>query len=401
MPSSRASPSQAAPAPARRAGASPAATQRPARVVLDPHRAFVFPNRIREQRRRLGLQKLMALSERLPDIPYIRLSKIERGEVVARAGELRQIAQALGIVPTALLSDVSQSGFDIAIWAQPFQDGRPAPAAEERFAVLLAAALRVVRSADAALTIAALDQDHGLPAVILSRLENAHKPLDRWNDATLAALCRLFGVADEAGLREAVMARYRAGALDGYVGRIADPEMRSARTRDVVARLRAELAGPVERRTVRSTGRVARARSAGDSAAPVAAALATIDAPPPPRMLAVHGAPLPGGVIADTLTDAVVAAPARAGPRAFALRVYRATLGAGLPVGTVVVADPDRAAAAGGLAAIRTAQGYRLVSVTFDRMGATKGYSVTPDLELDLDELDPADIVAIIGAIFP
>jgi hypothetical protein len=70
---------------AKRRRAAPAD---PAAIVPDRYRAFVFPNRVREQRRAHGLQKLMALGERLPDIPYIRLSKIERGEVVARADEL-------------------------------------------------------------------------------------------------------------------------------------------------------------------------------------------------------------------------------------------------------------------------------------------------------------------------
>ena len=57
--------------------------------VIDLYRAFVFPNRVREQRQRQGFAKLLRLAARIPEIPYIRLSKIERGEVVARPDELR------------------------------------------------------------------------------------------------------------------------------------------------------------------------------------------------------------------------------------------------------------------------------------------------------------------------
>ena len=97
----------------------------------------------------------------------------------------------------------------------------------------------------------------------------------------------------------------------------------------------------------------------------------------------------------------MIEAPARAGPRAFALRVCRATLGAGLPANAVVVADPDRLPVVGSIAALRTGDAYRLVTVTFDRSGATFGYSVTPDMEINLDALDPADIAAVIAAVFP
>ena len=40
------------------------------------------------------------------------------------------------------------------------------------------------------------------------------------------------------------------------------------------------------------------------------------------------------------------------------------------------------------------------MTVTFDRNGATTGYSVTPDMEINLDALDPADVAAVIGAVF-
>ncbi len=367
----------------------------PADIVLDRYRAFIFPNRIREQRRRRGHQKLMALSALLPDIPYIRLSKIERGEVVARADELQRIGRALDVPPRDLLSDVAQPGFDIATWAQPFLDGRPWEQDEDRMAVMLGAALRVRRNNDRTLTIATLDRDYGLPAVILSRIENAQKTLDRWNEATIASLCRLFDVADGEGLRREVAEQYRRGELDGYVTSIADPEARMARTRQRIDELAAELGA--------HASRTPKPKAARGSNAPSTKA-ATPAPPPAPAQsdgLVVYGATLPGGLIANVATDARIDAPRQAGPRAFGLRVCRATLGAGLPASAIVVADPDRAPTVGGLAVIRNESGYRLVTVTFDRTGATKGYSLAPDLEINLDELDPADVFAVISAVFP
>lgn len=374
--------------PSRRVEVPRAAT--PNDIVLDPNRAFIFPNRVREQRQRQGLQKLMALSNLIADIPYIRLSKIERGEVVARADELIRIARALDIAPEDLLIDVDARGFDIASWAEPFRDMSAWNEADEREAVLVGAALRVRRNQDRALTIAVLDRDYGLPAVILSRIENAQKPLDRWNSATLASLCRVFGASSVPVLQEMITAQYRRGELDGFVRTITDPEIRLARTRERVVALRtalSTLAGGSG-----SPGAASKTPH-GASAAP----LATYR----PRELRVYGAPLAGGLIDFTATEAMVEAPSRAGPRAFALRVCRATLGAGLPANAVVVADPDRLPAVGGIAAIRTGEAYRLVTVTFDRNGVTIGYSVAPDMEINLDELDPASVAGVIGAVFP
>jgi hypothetical protein len=92
-------------------------------VRIDLHRAYIFPNRMRDQRRSHGYPKLLRLAAALPEIPYIRLSKIERGEVVARPDEVRRIAGALGIAPAELLLDIDGRGFDIAVWARPFEDG--------------------------------------------------------------------------------------------------------------------------------------------------------------------------------------------------------------------------------------------------------------------------------------
>src|SRR4051794_28472679 len=166
----------------------------PRPVRYDPLRAFVFPNNLREARRHAGLQKLLQLSQKIVEIPYIRLSKIERGEVFARADELRRIADLLGIAAVELLIDVEAEDFELSHWAAPFIDAEAISPQEEEFAVLLGAALHMRRANDRSLTVAALNERYGLPPVIVSRIENACKTLDRWNDHVVDGLMRIFEV---------------------------------------------------------------------------------------------------------------------------------------------------------------------------------------------------------------
>src|SRR4051794_34472204 len=46
-------------------------------IAIDPHRAIVFPNRLRELRIAAGHSRLLKFAASIPAIPYIRLSKIE------------------------------------------------------------------------------------------------------------------------------------------------------------------------------------------------------------------------------------------------------------------------------------------------------------------------------------
>jgi hypothetical protein len=356
---------------------------RGAPIRLDPYRAIVFPNAMRDLRRRAGCATLISLASALPEIPYIRLSKIERGEVFAKPHELRRIAGALGAEPHDLLLDVELPSFSIAAWAAEVHDPARLDRGSEELAVMIAAALRLRRMQDKGLTVAAINDEFGIPPVILSRLENAQKPLDRWNEATQAGLCRLFGASGTAALRRIIRMQYEAGDLNPFLGLVSDPEARAARTRERIAELREELSGA-------SPEPALRAPSAPAGAVRPAAA----------RLLPVLGSPLPDGLISPAATGDVAEAPRRAGPRAFALRTFRQTLGPGLPAGAVLIADPDRFPSAGDLALIREGEAWRLVFVTVDREGAMKGCSRNPEKEIALDAIDPAEIAAVIGASF-
>ncbi|RJF86180.1 XRE family transcriptional regulator [Sphingomonas cavernae] len=380
-------------------------------AIIDRHRWTIFPNRIREWRRRSGFPKLLALSQHIPAIPYIRLSKIERGEVVARAEELVAIARALGVKPGQLLVDIDDPGFDIARWASEFQDPAAFDVAEDSFAVLLAAALRARRDADAGLSIAAIETVYGIPPVILSRLENAYKTLDRWNDATLIALCRIFGVHDIKALRAAVTDAHESGTLAPYLAQIANPELRIAKTRAKVAALRTELdavagkpSAVTEHQTAkgpppRRTPEAAPHSTAAQQPSAVMAAIQASDTATV-RLLPVFGTPLNDGLIARTATGATVEAPRIAGANAFGLRVCRPSLGPALPGRATVIVDPDRFPSAGGIAVIREEGGLRLLSITFDRDGRMMGHSLNPDREMVMDSLDPVNVATVIGAVF-
>lgn len=364
--------------------------------VIDRYRAFIFPNRMREFRQRAGHARLLHFAAELRDIPYIRLSKIERGEVFARPEELRRIAAALRIAPSELLIDIDHPAFDIERWAEPFA-GNQDDLDEVRFAMLLAAALRVRRARDRDLTIAAIERDFGIAPVNLSRLENALKPFGRWNGATRAAVLGIMGVANEAQLRQEVTRQHQAGELDQFIGAIATPESRHVRSRQRIAEIADLLAAspgapgapPSADATATATATTAPAPATRVSAVAVAT-----------RLVPVHGAPQPDGLVSCAPTGTMIEAPRIAGRRAFGLRMCRATLGGGLPAQATLIVDPDRYPAPGGLAALREQDGWRVLSVGADRDGRMIGYSTNPPLEIVLDACAPDTLAAIVSAIF-
>lgn len=381
-------------------GAEPAAGQ----IVYDPYRAIIFPNNLRVLRKQHGYPTLLGLSAKIPEMPYIRLSKIERGEVVAKAAELSRIAAEMKVGALDLLIDVRDPSFDIGEWAGDMVEPAALDRNEEEFAVLLAAALRHRRSTDPALTIAALNDEYGLPSVMLSRIENAQKTVERWNDQTIRSICALFGVDGVPALRAAVIASYNAGELAEYVSLVDNPEHRIAKTIAKVTELWATLSNTPGARPALSvvpktetTDIQSEPETMATNSPPALVPQATIQTA---RFAPVYGSVLPDGLVERTPTDDVVEVPRSAGPRAWGMRVFRPTLGLGMPGRAVVVVDPDRFPISGGLAVIEEAKGFRLLMVTTDRHGAMVGYSENPAREVAVDDIHPSKVAAVISAVF-
>lgn len=381
----------------------------PFSFLVDRYRQLVFPNNIRQIRRERGWMKLLTLSERLPDIPYIRLSKIERGEVFAKTAELQVIASSLGVNPDALLIDIDAPDFDFPVWANGMQDVTTSDTAEEAFAVLLAAAIRHKRETNPRLTIATLANEYGIPPVILSRLENAYKTLDRWNAQTIGTVCRLLEVGDTAALRRYVLRLQHSGVLDPYLDLISNPSYRLAKTRVRIAALRESLGGEPRQNhppSLASTCEIRRLPVAHDrtpsaqakrpdTATIAPAGMATV------RLVPVFGIPISDGLIRLVPQEMSVEAPLSAGSRAYGLRVCRPSLGPGLPGSSIVVVDPDRFPSNGGLAVLQEEEdALRLLMVTFGRDGRMIGYSEHPNREVAIDDIDPTRLAAVIAARF-
>lgn len=355
-------------------------------IVADRYRSVVFPNRVREHRLKRGHPKLLAFAGSIPEIPYIRLSKIERGEVFPRAIELVRIAGTLDVEPEDLLIDVQSPQFDLETWFAPFADTAVLDDQREaEAAVALAAAIRATRAGDPALSPAAIDSGFGIAPVILSRLENAQKGLRRWGAPTIAALCRFFHVAEEAALRAHLDQMHACGALDRFLGEIGGPEDRAARTRQRIAGLRQELA-----HAERVTAPIAPAGVRTTPASSIAAG-GTV------RLAPVYGVPLPDGTVAMQPTGGTTELPSFAGPRAFGLRVGRAPLGSGLPGHATVIVDPDRYPQAGGIALVKAGEGHRLMAVSLDPHGAMTGHGLDPADSVALDTLAPDYAAAVIA----
>lgn len=374
---------------------------------IDMFRTFLFPNNIRKYRKKRNIGSLLQLSQQVPSITYIRLSKIERGEIFARAEEIRTIAAALDVDPPRLLVDIDDPAFDMADWSAEFQPTGDLDPLADSLAALVAAAVRARRAADGKLTIAALEMDYGIAPVILSRIENAYKPVDRWSADIREALFRLLNVSDADAMERHLVDAYSSGELDATLPLVANPETRMAKTRTKVQELREELAhaaSPAQARTRRKAAQPAlpKAMLSNEAPAPAPDVLDAIHASETAtiRLVPVFGAPLPDGLIARTPTGEQVEAPRNAGPRSYGLRVGRPTLGSGLPGRSILVVDPDRFPSAGGLAVIREEEGLRLLSITFDRQGRMLGYSEHPDREIAIDDMDPENLATVLSAQF-
>lgn len=358
-------------------------------IAIDPYRSIVFPNALRERRLAAAIPSLIALSASIPGIPYIRLAKIERGEVLARAEELCSIARVLGLAdPADLLVDVDTQDFAMERWAAEHAASRRVNDEAEMLAMLLAAAFRRLRATAPSLTLARLLEEHRLPSVIVSRIENAVKPFDRWNAETMRSVAALFGVADRDALITLLWNGYENGWLAEWLARIPGAAERQARTAERVGALRTELA------RIRAWGTDEGALSI-DGKAFATSPSSRFD------QLQVMGVPLGEGLIEPFPNPQHVAPPPGSGANCYALRMCRASLGATIPGNAVLIVDPDRVPVQGGLAVLREGQGLRVLALSTDKDGRLIGHSSNPEKEIMLDGVSPAELATVTAVLFP
>ncbi|MDQ4421169.1 helix-turn-helix transcriptional regulator [Sphingobium sp. DEHP117] len=366
--------------------------RRRATIVSDPYRTILFPNAVRERRLEAGIASQMELCTRLPQLAYIRLSKIERGEVFARATELWAIAGALGLDdPADLLIDIDAPGFSIEAWAGERVAASALARETGELAMLLAAAVRRLRAGQPALTLARLLEEYRLPAVTISRMENAIKPFHRWNAETIGALCALFGVPDKTGLIALLWSEFETGTLEEWLARIPGASEREARARERIAALRTELA------RMKKDGRTVGSQLP-DAAAP---SVPREGQRTSGRHLPVLGVPLGDGLIEPFPNPQHIAPPPGTGVEAYALRMCRASLGAAIPGGAVLIVDPERIPASVGLAVLREGVGLRVLALSTDREGRLIGHSSNPEKTILLDAVAPADLAMVTAVLFP
>lgn len=363
----------------------------PHEVIIDPFRTILFPNAVREKRQGAGIRSLLALSGNLPDIPYVRLSKIERGEVFARVEELQAIAAALNVSNAAdLLIDVEAPSFSVEEWAHAQCDIKPLNREAEELAVLLAAAFRARRARDPKMTLAHLQQEYQLPTVIVFRIENAVKPFDRWNSATLGSICALLGQADRDELVRFLRAAHESGRLTEWLTIVPGAEERERRTCERVRALRKELAllSSAKQRTPIKVRSPQRAQ----------------EEPPQQKtagQLQVMGVPVGGGLIAPSLTQTYIERPPSAGANAYALRMCRASLGGAIPGNAILIVDPERCPVDNGLLVLREDNGLRVLIATTERDGRLHGHSLHPAMDIALDTIEPSKLAKVTNILFP
>jgi hypothetical protein len=119
------------------------------------------------------------------------------------------------------------------------------------------------------------------------------------------------------------------------------------------------------------------------------------------RALPVLGVPLGDGLIEPFPNPQHIAPPPGTGAEAYALRMCRASLGAAIPGGAVLIVDPERIPASAGLAVLKEGEGLRVLALSTDREGRMIGHSSNPEKTILLDAVAPADLAMVTAVLFP
>lgn len=331
-------------------------------------RSTVFPNAVRDVRVRRGFDTLRAFDGKV-DVTYTRLAKIERGEIFPTADEMKSIARAMGVPVGSLLIDPNDPSFNREEWAREHIEASLSHRGGGIEAMKLGAAMRVKRLALGRSTTDM--KDFGLPAATVSRIENADRPIERWDSSTQKGIAKVLGVRGNAGVTRKVAEMFEGGELDDMLHNLFSPEAIQERNNKRLKSLLAELPGKK-----------------------VAKLLQDLDMNSD-EIVVMSGESSEQGSFKIAASERRVTLPSGAGRNSVAIEVVEPVLGPGLPRGTVIVADPDQEVAAGDVAIILSADhgNARLLSVA-DGAGGLIGFSMAMDSTISLSALPEGSLIA-------
>jgi transcriptional regulator with XRE-family HTH domain len=341
--------------------------QNHAPLVLEENgivRSTVFPNAVRDVRVRRGFDTLRAFaSDEHVDVTYTRLAKIERGEIFPTADEMKSIARAMGVPVASLLIDPNDPSFDREAWAREHIEAKLAHRGGGIEAMKLGAAMRVRRLAMKRSTTDM--KDHGLPAATVSRIENADRPIERWDASTQKGIAKVLGVRGNAGVNRKVAEMFASGELDGMLRTLFSPEAIHERNSKRYKALLAELP------TGKKVSKLLQDLNAEDD-----------------EIAVLSGDVAEQGAFNVAPSQRRVAIPAGASRSSMAVEVAEAVLGPGLPRHTVIVADPEQPVSAGDVAVVFSGDRsvVRLLSIA-DNGGSLIGFSMANDSMMTLSAL--------------
>lgn len=339
-------------------------------------RGAVFPNAVRDVRRDRGFPTLRDFDGKV-SVTYTRLAKIERGEIFPSAQELNQIAKALEVPVGKLLVDISDPEFDREQWARDHIEAKLKFRGGGIEAMRLGAALRVKRLEMKRSTTDM--KEFGLPAATVSRIENADRPLERWDRIVQRGIAKVFGVRSSQSVQNEVMRMREAGELDDMLMSLFSPEAIEERNTRRLRNLLTDLPGQTAKILL---DKLPGATEPEVHGAPVSA---TID------VLGVAGE---YGLISLVETGRSVVRPEGLDADVVAIQVTQPVLGPGLPTGSVLIVDPGMQPSAGDVAVVinMSDASARLLSVLEGRDGL-EGFSMASDKVFSLEALGEGEIV--------
>jgi len=184
----------------------------------------LYPNAIAEVRVMRGYQSLMALSRAIPQIPYARLYKLERGTSIARESEITIIAKALRTRPATLMLS-SMDAEQAQAWADSSSVHQRRVQGGDRQSVILAAAIRYEARRRTYLGRHIIDI-LGIPWSTYHKMINAERPIDRWSDRAMLGIMKMMEVRswDAVILRSQKL--HESGVLSSHLQQVTTPRTR-------------------------------------------------------------------------------------------------------------------------------------------------------------------------------